>query len=49
MTTGVLRPAGIAKIEGERIDVVAEGNYIKAGAEIEVTKVDGNRVVVKRV
>jgi membrane-bound serine protease (ClpP class) len=46
---GMLRPAGIAEVEGKRIDVVAEGDYIKAGVEIEVTRVDGNRVVVKRV
>jgi membrane-bound serine protease (ClpP class) len=49
VASGVLRPAGIAEIEGQRIDVVTEGEYIKAGEPILVTKVDGNRVVVKRV
>ena len=44
-----LRPAGIAEIEGERVDVVSEGELIDAGQFIEVTRVDGNRIVVRRV
>jgi membrane-bound serine protease (ClpP class) len=43
-----LRPAGIAHIEGERVDVVSDGDFIEAGERIEVTRVDGNRVVVRR-
>jgi len=44
-----LRPAGIAEIEGERVDVVSEGEMIDAGQFVEVTRVDGNRIVVRRV
>ena len=40
--------AGIADIEGERIDVVSQGEYIEAGAPIVVIRVDGNRIVVRR-
>jgi membrane-bound serine protease (ClpP class) len=47
-TTSPLRPAGIAEIDGERIDVVAEGEMIEAGATIVVSRVDGNRIVVRR-
>jgi membrane-bound serine protease (ClpP class) len=43
-----LRPAGIADLEGERVDVVSQGEYIEAGAAIEVARVDGNRIVVRR-
>jgi membrane-bound serine protease (ClpP class) len=43
-----LRPAGIADIAGARVDVVSDGGFIDAGAAIEVTRVDGNRVVVRR-
>ena len=32
-----LRPAGIADIEGERVDVVSDGEFIDAGAPIVVT------------
>lgn len=44
-----LHPAGIAEIEGERLDVVADGVLIDAGERIEVMRVDGNRIVVRRV
>lgn len=43
-----LRPAGIASIQGRRIDVVSDGDYIDAGEAIQVDHVDGNRVVVRR-
>jgi membrane-bound serine protease (ClpP class) len=43
-----LRPAGIAEIEGERVDVVSEGDLIDAGVPLVVTRVDGNRIVVRR-
>ena len=42
-----LRPAGVADIDGARVDVVSDGGYIEAGAPIEVTRVDGNGVVVR--
>jgi membrane-bound serine protease (ClpP class) len=43
-----LRPAGIADIEGERVDVVSDGEYIEAGEPIVVVRVEGNRIVVRR-
>jgi membrane-bound serine protease (ClpP class) len=43
-----LRPAGIADIDGARVDVVSDGGFIDAGSPIEVTRVDGNRIVVRR-
>jgi membrane-bound serine protease (ClpP class) len=42
-----LRPAGIAIIDGERIDVVTEGEYLAPHTRIKVLRVDGNRVVVE--
>jgi membrane-bound serine protease (ClpP class) len=44
-----LRPAGIARIEGARVDVVTDGEYVEAGEVVEVIRVDGNRIVVRRV
>ena len=44
-----LRPAGIAMIEGERVDVVAENAFIKAGARIRVQRVEGARIVVEEI
>lgn len=47
-TVSPLRPAGIAQIDGTRVDVVSDGVFIEAGIAIEVTRVDGNRIVVRR-
>lgn len=44
-----LRPAGIAEIDGTRVDVVSDGVFIDAGAPVRVTRVDGNRIVVRRI
>lgn len=44
-----LHPAGIAVIDGRRVDVVSEGELIDAGHFIEVTRVDGNRIVVRQI
>ncbi len=42
-----LRPAGIAVIDGRRVDVVTRGEMIEAGRPVEVIEVEGNRIVVK--
>ncbi|HUG76197.1 MAG TPA: NfeD family protein [Burkholderiales bacterium] len=47
--TSPLRPAGIADIEGARVDVVSEGEMIEPGTPVEVTRVDGNRIVVRQI
>ena len=45
----VLRPAGMARFGDAYVDVVSEGNYIPAGARVQVIEIEGNRVVVKEV
>lgn len=47
VTVTYLRPAGVADIEGRRVDVVAEGLLIDANRPVRVLRVDGNRVVVR--
>ncbi len=42
-----LRPAGTAEVEGQRVDVVTEGEFINTGMRIRVIKVEGTRIVVK--
>lgn len=42
-----LRPAGIAMIDGTRIDVVTEGDYVPQGTSVHVKSVVGARVVVE--
>ncbi|MFP4057649.1 MAG: NfeD family protein [Candidatus Brocadiia bacterium] len=44
-----LRPAGVAVVGGQRVDVVSEGGMVEAGARVKVVAVEGNRVVVRLV
>jgi len=47
LTSTVLRPAGAIELDGERIDVVSEGNYIDKGKSVIIVKVEGSRIVVR--
>jgi len=42
-----LRPTGKAVVDGRRIDVVSDGDFIDKGTPIEVVEVAGTRVVVR--
>ncbi|MEN3203657.1 MAG: NfeD family protein [Atribacterota bacterium] len=44
----VLRPAGVAEIEGRSYDVVSRGEFIEKGAEVTVDAVQGNTIIVRR-
>jgi membrane-bound serine protease (ClpP class) len=46
---GPLRPAGIAELDGNRLDVVTEGDFIDAGSTIQVVQVEGMRIVVRKI
>lgn len=47
-TRTALRPGGVARIEGRRVDVVAEdGVWLDAGTEVEVVRVSGSRLYVR--
>jgi membrane-bound serine protease (ClpP class) len=41
-----LRPSGIAIIEGDRYDVIANGDYLEKGTPIVVSKIVGNQMIV---
>ncbi|AME09258.1 MULTISPECIES: NfeD family protein [Gemella] len=43
-----LRPAGTAVLNDEKFDVVTDGDFIKKGDIIEVTHVEGMRIVVRK-
>jgi len=44
-----LRPAGVATIDGQRVDVLTEGEFIASGTPVRVTRVEGARVFVEPV
>ena len=49
LTASPLRPAGMARFDGELIDVYAEGTYIAPGVTVKVAEIRGNRVIVVEV
>ena len=42
-----LRPTGVGQIDGINFDVISEGNYISAGAPVEIIKVEGSKLIVR--
>ena len=44
-----LRPAGVAALNNEKFDVVTDGDFVEKGNEIEVIRVEGMRIVVKKI
>lgn len=44
-----LRPSGSIKIEDEVLDVVSEGSFINKGERIIVIKIEGGRIIVRRI
>jgi len=47
--TSYLRPAGVASINGVRVDVLTEGDFVAAGTAVVVTRVEGARIFVRAV
>ncbi len=44
-----LHPSGIVLIDGKRLDVITEGGYLRSGSRVEILRVEGSRVIVRRV
>lgn len=42
-----LRPAGVVEIDGERLEVVTEGEFIAAGSKVRVVAMDRRRYFVR--
>jgi membrane-bound ClpP family serine protease len=45
----LLRPSGVALLDGKRLDVVAESGMIASGSAIRVIAVEDNRIVVRKI
>ena len=43
-----LRPSGTGLIDGRRVNVAADGEFIERDSQIRVVEVEGNRVVVRK-
>ena len=44
-----VRPAGVVELDGRRVDVVSEGDYIVKGERVKIVAAEGSRVVVRKV
>jgi membrane-bound serine protease (ClpP class) len=42
-----LRPAGVALVDGQRVDVLTQGEFIPEGTPVRVTRVEGARIFVE--
>jgi len=47
-TLNQLHPAGTARFDGERFDVVTSGEFIDAGVSVRIVEAHGNRIVVQQ-
>ncbi|MFZ2330491.1 MAG: NfeD family protein, partial [Atribacterota bacterium] len=47
-TVTPLRPSGTVEIDGKRYDTISESGYIDSGEMVEVGKVEGYRIVVRK-
>ena len=48
MTETILRPAGTIMVEDERLDAVSQGDFIPKGSPIEIIRVEGGKIIVRR-
>lgn len=44
-----LRPSGDADFSGKKLDVVSEGEFIEKGSRVRIERIEGLRIIVKKV
>ncbi len=44
-----LRPSGSVEIDGVPVDVVSEGKFISKGEKVRVVKIEGMRIIVRKI
>ncbi len=49
VTATMLRPSGIARIDGERLDVITDGQFVEKGVAVKVVKTGAGRIIVSPV
>ena len=47
LTVTPLRPSGFVEVDDERFNVVSEGDFIALGEQVIISKIEGNRIVVR--
>ena len=49
VVTTMLRPVGMADFDGVKLEVLSEGEIVEAGSRVKVVKVEGRKLLVRRV
>ena len=49
VTTTVLRPTGMAEFDDVKLNVVSEGEFIQPGTRVQITRVEGSRILVRAI
>ncbi len=49
IVTTELRPSGTILINDSPIDVVSEGSYISKGEKVRIVKIEGSRIIVRKI
>ncbi len=49
ITISELRPSGIIEIDGRRLDALSEGVFIPRESTVKVVRVEGSKIIVRRV
>lgn len=49
IVTTELRPSGTILIDDSPIDVVSEGSYISKGEKVRIVKIEGSRIIVRKI
>ena len=44
-----LRPSGFVEVDGKRLDVLSDEGYIPKGTEVEISRIEGSKIYVRRV
>ncbi|HEY4543658.1 MAG TPA: NfeD family protein, partial [Tissierellaceae bacterium] len=48
ITVSILRPAGFIEINSQRYDALSEEGFIQEGSKVIVSKIEGNKIFVRR-
>ncbi len=48
-TLSALRPAGVARIDNKRLDVIAESEFVEQNSTVKVIKVEGYKIIVRKI
>lgn len=44
-----LRPSGLAEFEGNKLDVISEGQFIEKGSRVKIIKIESLSIIVRKI